>query len=101
MAMPWHKNPYFGVIKFTIFVDPSLVIITRYVVFLIEVKEERRFEKNNALFLYGMWSRLSTRIPDPRFMKCLNLVDPSLVIHPLIHTLSNQCPGVEKKIFKK
>ena len=34
MSTPLHKNPYPGVMKFTIMVDPSLVIITTYLVCL-------------------------------------------------------------------
>ena len=42
MAVPQHKNPCPGVMKFTILVDPFLVIITLNVVSLVYAWEKRR-----------------------------------------------------------
>ena len=45
MATPSHKNLPQGVMKFKILVDPTLVIITTYMVYLIYAREYRRFLK--------------------------------------------------------
>ena len=39
MAMPQQKNPSLGVMKLTFYVDPSLVIITVYLICLIYARE--------------------------------------------------------------
>ena len=50
MAMPCTRTPAPGVMKFTNFIDPFLVIITTYLVFLIYVWEKRRFLKKCSNF---------------------------------------------------
>ena len=50
MATPCTRTPAPGVMKFTIFIDPSLVIITTYLVFLIYAWEKRRFFKKCSNF---------------------------------------------------
>ena len=50
MATPKHKNPVPGVMKFTILVDPSLVIITIYFCLINAWKKRRRFLKNCSNF---------------------------------------------------
>ena len=66
--------------KFTILVDPSLVIINIYFFWLINAWEriEKGFERNNAISLYDLYGHPSTRIPVPGVMKFTILVDSSL-----------------------
>ena len=53
LAMPWHKNHFPGVMKFTVLVDPSSDIITIPSVCLICAWEKRRrFFKEIMYFHY-------------------------------------------------
>ena len=77
MATPKHPTP--GVMKFTILVDPSSVIITMHLVCLNHVPEYKRFQKKWCNFTtWHIWPR---KEPLPRgVMNFPILIDPSLVI---------------------
>ena len=52
MATTFRKNPSPGVMKFTIWVDPSLVIVIINLVCLIYASEENRYLKEIMYFHY-------------------------------------------------
>ena len=83
MATAQHQNPCPGVMKFTILVNPSLVIITLYLVYLNYAWEyRRRFVRNNAFSSYNLYicPRSSIRTHAPGVMKYTIQVDSSLLI---------------------
>ena len=82
MAMAQDKNPAPWVMKITILVDPSLVIITEYLVCLINAWEQRRkiLKKRMQFHYMTLWPRPCTRTPAPEVMKFTILVDLSFVI---------------------
>ena len=63
-----------GFMKFTVFVEPSLVIITIYLVCLIYAWEEKKH------CISTIWRRPNTRSPSPGVMKFTIWLDLSLVI---------------------
>ena len=80
--------------KFTFFLHPSLVIITVYLVCLINAWESREniFKRNHAFSLYN---HAIAQEPLPReVMKFTILVDPSYIFG-----LSDLRLGVEKKVL--
>ena len=92
------------VMKFTILVNPSLLIITiyRYSVCLIIVWKKRRFLKElNAFSQYDFYGyALLAQEPLPWGLWNLKFGRPIHSHHYYILSLSDSCPGVEKKIFK-
>ena len=65
MAKPQRKNPYPGVMKFTIWVDPFLVIITIYLVCLIYASEERRRFLKGIMYLHYMTYMVTPQRKNP------------------------------------
>ena len=86
--------------KFTILVDPSLVIITIYLVCLIYAFEERRrFLKGIMHFHYMTYMATPCKNPCPGGHEIYNLSRPFLGHHYFTLVLSETCPWVDKKIF--
>ena len=103
MATAQHKNPCPGVMKLTIQVHPSLVIITIYLVYLIYAWEQRRrFLKRDVFLIYELlvYGRPpSTRTPAPGVMKFTILVDTSLVIIIIHLVCLNHVPEQRRKFY--
>ena len=99
MTMPKPRIPVPEVMKFTIVVEPSLVIISIYLVYLLYAQEHRRrFLKKWCIYIiWPIWPHPITRTPAPWVMICTIFVEPS---HYYILSLSALCPRVEEKIIK-
>ena len=103
IATPQYKKPAPGVKKFPISVDPSLVIITLYLVCLNYTwKQRRRFFKEIMHFnCTTCMATLYQMNPCPGVMKCSIQVDPSLVI-PDMHLVSlNYAQEKRRRFLKK
>ena len=85
--------------KFIIWVDPSLVIITIYLVCLIHAWEYRRFLRNNAFSLYDLYGHTIAKNPCPGGHEIYNLGRPFHGHYYYTLSLSETCPWAEKKIF--
>ena len=93
------RAPTPGVMKITILVDSSLVIITIHLVCLICAWEQRRFLKKQCIFTIKLIPpHLSTRAPSLGVIKFTILVDPSLVI-VTIHLVRLNHASEQKKRF--
>ena len=85
---------------FTILVDPSLVILTIYVVLCMGV--EKKILKEIMHFHYMTYMGTPKhKNPCPGGHEIYNFVRPFLVHHYYILSLFDLCLGVEKKIFKE
>ena len=103
MVLPKHKNPYIGVIKFTILVDPYFVIINLYLVCLIYVWEYRNFflEIIHFHYIWFIWPRPTTRTSTPWVMKLTFFCRLFLGHYNYKYSLVEPCAGVEKKSFRE
>ena len=77
---PITKTPTLGFMRFTILVDPSMVIITEYSVCLIYMYAWEIFKAIIHFTMWLKWQRLSTGTSAQEIMKCTILVDFFLVI---------------------
>ena len=104
MATPLHKTTAPGFMKFTILVDPSLVIITTYLVCMIFMYlgvEKKIFKRNNAFSLFDLCDHALAQKPlSPGVMKFTILVDPSLVII-IIYLVCLICAWEQRRFLKK
>ena len=100
MVMPQHKNPSPRVIKFTILVDPSVVIITicKHLICLIHAPVQPRREE---ILHFHYMAMPQHKNPCPRDHEIDNFGRPFLGQHYYILSLSDLCLGVEKKISKE
>ena len=97
MATPQQKNPCPRVMKFTISVDPSLVIITIYFVCLIYAwKDVKKKILKGIMHFHTL-----AQEPLPRGRDNYSFGRPFLGYYYYILSLSNLCLGVEKQIFKE
>ena len=99
MATPSTRTSAQGVLKFTIFVDPSFFIITIYLVCLINAWEKNKILNKWCICTIGLkWPHSRTRTTTLGVLKFTILVESSLIII-IIFTSSEPCPRVKKKIF--
>ena len=81
-AMPSTRTPAPEVIKFTNFLEPSLVSITMYLICLIHTPvNTRRGEDKMHFHKMTHVAHLNTRTPTQGVMKFTTLIDPTLVIN--------------------
>ena len=99
MATPQRKNPCPGSHEIYNLVEPSLVIISIYLVCLIYAWEYK--EKNNAFYYTTYLATPQHKNPLPGGHEIYNFGTPFLGHPYYIHSLSDLCIGVEKKIFKE
>ena len=91
-----------GVMKVTILVDPSLVIIIKYLVCLIYAWEyRRRFLRNNAFSLYDLYGHALYQNPSLGGHESYIFGRTFLGHHCYIFGLFDLCLGVERRFLKK
>ena len=93
------RTPVRGVTKFTILVDPSVVLLSIYLVYLIHAPEERRFLKNYFFFLYDWNATPLHKNPGPRDHAIYNIGRSILSHYFCVIVLSDICPGVDTEEF--
>ena len=95
MARPSTKTPVPEVMKFTIVVDPSLVIITTLHIFSLS-----DFQRNNAFSLFDLYGKIWKNNPCPEGHEFYSFGRPFLGHQYYIFSLSDLCSRVEKKLFE-
>ena len=95
---PSTRTPAPGIMKFSIKVDHSLVIITTYFVCLIYSLGKRIFLKKQFMTYMATPKH---NIPAPGVMKLTIQVDPSLVIITISLVYLNHAPEQRRRFFKK
>ena len=97
---PITKTPTLGFMRFTILVDPSMVIITEYSVCLIYMYAWEIFKAIIHFTMWLKWQRLSTGTSAQEIMKCTILVDFFLVIITL-YSVFHICSHIYILIYSR